>query len=55
VRRKALLKVKVMVAAGVMAVPVLGVAAAPAHACGGNRVCDTINKVCDLVVGPCIP
>lgn len=54
-RRKTLLKVKVMVAAAVMAVPVLGVAAAPAHACSGNRVCDTINRVCDLVLGPCIP
>lgn len=47
-------KVKVMAVAALMAVPVLGTAG-PAHACSGNRVCDTINWVCDRVAGPCIP
>lgn len=35
-----------------LAVPVLG--AAPAHACSGG-ICDTINRICDKVAGPCIP
>ncbi len=48
-------KVRVWVVAVVLAFPIAGMSAAPAHACTGNKVCDTINWVCDQVAGPCIP
>lgn len=47
------MKLRALVVAVALAVPVLG--AAPAQACGGNEVCDRINRICDTVVGPCIP
>ena len=38
-------RARVLVVAVVMAVPILGMAATPAHACMGE-VCDAINFVC---------
>jgi hypothetical protein len=46
---------RVWVAAAMLALPLAVTSAAPAHACAGNKVCDTVNWVCDQVAGPCIP
>lgn len=49
-------RARIFVAAVLMALPVVGATAAPAQACGNqNPACRTINWVCDLVAGPCIP
>jgi hypothetical protein len=48
------MKLKALVVGVLLTVPVLG-AAGPAQACGGSPACDLINRVCDKVVGPCIP
>jgi hypothetical protein len=54
-RGPTLQKIKILVMAAVISIPVLGLAAAPARACAGHPACDTINRICDKVVGPCIP
>lgn len=38
----------------VVAIPVVG-AAGPAQACAEGPVCVLVNRVCEKVVGPCIP
>lgn len=45
-------RMRVLLVGILLAVPVIG--AAPAHACSGG-ICDTINRICDTVAGPCIP
>ena len=45
-------RTRVLLVGILLAVPVVG--AAPAKACSGG-ICDTINRICDKVAGPCIP
>ena len=33
----------------------LALPAAPASACAGSEPCDTLNRLCDKVAGPCLP
>lgn len=48
-------KLRILVVAVVMAVPVAGAAATPAHACMGE-ICEAINLVCEKVTKghPCV-
>ena len=46
---------KRVVVAAAIAVASIGVTATPASACAGNKVCDTINFVCQTALGrPCL-
>ncbi|MDQ3952521.1 MAG: hypothetical protein M3279_06105 [Actinomycetota bacterium] len=48
-------KMRLLTVAALMACTSLVVTARPASACTGNKVCDTINFVCQTAIGsPCL-
>lgn len=47
------MRLRTLLAGVLLAVPLVG-SSAPAQACDGGP-CALINRICDKVVGPCIP
>ncbi len=48
------MKLRALLVGTLLAVSVLGTAG-PAAACAESPACELINRICDKVVGPCLP